>query len=215
VTRKQRALLDSFSTSRSLRLPPDFHDRVTGYLHLLDSWSRAVRLTGDRDPDVLVAKHCADSLAAAALAGERDRVVDVGSGAGFPGVVMALARPGCRVALVESKRKVCSFLNEVVANVEAGNAFVLWGRAEQAALTAGLGGSFDLAVSRAIAPASFLPLAVPFLNENGKILMMTTPAMDERSAALLGDPHGLVVERTVDYGLPSGEARRILVFSRR
>jgi 16S rRNA (guanine527-N7)-methyltransferase len=214
VTREQRALLFEFAGRLGLGLAGDFFDRLACHLDLLEIWNRSVRLTGDRDRSVLVAKHCADSLAAAALVGDARRVVDVGSGAGFPGLVVALARPASRVALVESRRKVCSFLGEAVAETDASNAFVVWGRAEQVGSAPNLRESFDLAVSRAVAPQDYLPLCDTLLRPGGSILLMTTPAIGREDLESAAHGHPYRLDRFVDYALPTGENRRIVVLSK-
>jgi 16S rRNA (guanine(527)-N(7))-methyltransferase RsmG len=214
VTREQQVLLSQFAGRLGLELADDLFARLARHLDLLETWNRSVRLTGDRDRSLLIEKHCADSLAAAALIGDARRVVDVGSGAGFPGLVMALARPDIRVALVESRRKVCSFLSEVVAETAARNAFVVWGRAEKAGSAPNLRESFDLAISRAVAPEEFLSMCRSLLLPAASMMVMTTVAMPWRDLELLADRHAASLSRIVDYRLPTGEHRRIAVFSK-
>jgi len=212
VIRDHRAVLSKFSARLGLQLADDFFPRVARYLDLLETWSRSLRLTGDRDRSLLIEKHVVDSLAAAALVGDARRVVDVGSGAGFPGLVMALAKPASRFALIESRRKVCSFLQEAAVETDLNNAFVVWGRAETVGSAPNLRGSFDLAVSRAIAPKEFLGMCGPFLRPGASILVMTTGAMSRSDLERLARSHSASLDRVVDYCLPTGENRRIGVF---
>ena len=214
MTREQRAHLAALAGSLGLELPEGLFARLDLYLNLIETWNRRFRLTGDRDRSVLIEKHCADSLAAAAVMGDARRVVDVGSGAGFPGLVMAMARPASPVCLVESRRRVCSFLSEAAAETETANAFVVWGRGESVGSAPNLRASFDLAVSRAVSPGDFLPICGTFLRPGGSILVMTTPASGQQDLVRLAAEHGAVLDRLVDYQLPTGESRRIAVFSR-
>jgi 16S rRNA (guanine527-N7)-methyltransferase len=214
MTSEQRALLAAFAGRLGLDLSDDLYARLARHLDLLETWNRSVRLTGDRDRAVLVEKHCADSLAAAALMGDARRVVDIGSGAGFPGLVMAMARPASRFALVESRRKVCSFLSEVAGETQTSNAFVVWGRAERVCSAPNLRQSFDLAVSRAVAPRQFLGTCAAFLRPGASMLLMVTAATDRAALERLAKGHDATLARVADYRLPTGENRRIAVFSR-
>jgi 16S rRNA (guanine527-N7)-methyltransferase len=127
-------------------------------------------ITSVRDPAQAVDLHVADSLVAVDLAAVREagRIADLGSGGGFPGLVLAIALPGTRVALVESVARKCAFLNRAVAAAGAHNAAVVNERVE--AWRAGLG-AHDVVTARALAPlAVLLEYAAPLLVVGGVLV---------------------------------------------
>jgi 16S rRNA (guanine527-N7)-methyltransferase len=126
--------------------------------------------TALRDPATAVDAHVADALVALELAQVRDarRIADLGSGAGFPGLVLAAALPAAEVVLVEANRRKCDFLSRAVGEMELENAIVVAERAESWA--AGMG-SRDLVTARAVAPLAVLvEYAAPLLAERGALV---------------------------------------------
>jgi 16S rRNA (guanine527-N7)-methyltransferase len=119
------------------------------YLELLRLWNRRINLTAIREPHAIIDKHFVDSLAVAAhVSAETRRLVDVGSGAGFPGAVIALARPDLDVTLVESNHKKAAFLQTLRRELPLPRVEVLAVRAETLPDRPGFR-PFDVAVSRA------------------------------------------------------------------
>lgn len=122
------------------------------HFELLVRWNRVLNLTRIDSLALAVERHYAESLFLAAhLARDASRIADIGSGAGFPGFPVAVARPRCSVVLVESDQRKAAFLRE--ASDGARNAQVSVVRAEQ------LTGSFDVVVSRAVKPGDVLKVA--------------------------------------------------------
>lgn len=126
--------------------------RLYRHYELLVRWNRVVNLTGIRDAREIIERHFAESVAAGVHLPEGGwRVLDVGSGAGFPGIPLAVARPECRVTLAEARRRKAAFLREVTRDWEG--VTVYCGRAEE------LSERFDWVVARAVAPREVLRLA--------------------------------------------------------
>lgn len=126
--------------------------------------------TSVREPSVAVDTHVADALAALDLGPVRDAgsIADLGSGAGFPGLVLAAALPAAHVALVESNRRKCAFLERAAARMELSNVEIVPERAESWA--AGLG-TRDLVTARALAPLPVLvEYAAPLLALGGTLV---------------------------------------------
>lgn len=188
-----------------------------------------------RDPVVAVDVHVADSLSALALDPVRRAhvVADLGSGAGFPGLVLAIALPAATVTLLESSSRKCEFLELAVAEVGVANARVVCARAE--GWTEGVGAN-DLVVARALAPLAVLcEYAAPLLGAGGTLVAWKGEVSagealaGERAAALLGlrataavrgEPYaGSVAHHLHVYGkvaqTPDGYPRRPGVASRR
>lgn len=148
--------------------PPTLADQLAVYLELLDRWNRSHNLTAVRDPDQMVTRHLLDSLVVLPwLRGPR--IVDVGSGAGLPGLPLAMARPAFRFVLVDSAAKRVSFLRHVVARSGLENVRVIHARVEDYADEAG----FDTVISRAFAAlADFVNLAGHLCGPGGRLLAM-------------------------------------------
>jgi 16S rRNA (guanine527-N7)-methyltransferase len=100
-----RELAEYSRTTFGLALDADSCDRIERFLELLALWNRTQRLTGERDRQVLLGKHVADSLACAAVPSAGERVLDIGTGAGFPGAVIGCVRPDVDVTLLDSRER--------------------------------------------------------------------------------------------------------------
>jgi 16S rRNA (guanine527-N7)-methyltransferase len=128
--------------------------------------------TAVSSPPGAVDVHLADSLSALEIPGfrSRSRIVDIGSGAGFPGIVLAIAMPGTCVDLVESTRRKCAFLERLVQTLGLSNVNVVCLRAEEWAAEAGRE-SHDAATARAVGPlATLVEYAAPLLRPGGLLV---------------------------------------------
>jgi 16S rRNA (guanine527-N7)-methyltransferase len=149
-------------------LPEGATDRLAALLALVAA--EPASITTVRDPAEGADAHVADSLVALDLPVVRAarRVADLGSGGGFPGLVLAIARPAAHVALVESVGRKCAFLTGAVSELGLGNVEVVHGRAE--AWPEGIG-AHDLVVVRALAPLAVLvEYAAPLLEVGGALV---------------------------------------------
>jgi 16S rRNA (guanine527-N7)-methyltransferase len=128
---------------------------VRGWLELLRSWNARIDLTAARGEDELVDLMLADAMVLAKHVAERARVVDVGAGAGAPGLALALVRPDLAVTLVEPLAKRVSFLRTVLGTVGRADITLVRGKGEDQA------GTWDVALSRAtLPPGVWLPLGL-------------------------------------------------------
>ena len=133
--------------------------RLARYHRLLCEWNARMNLTGDTDFAVALYRHYLDSLAPLRLEGlfaHGARVIDVGSGAGFPGLPLAIARPDLRVTLLDALQKRISFLSAVVEELGLTHVRLLHVRAEDGARNPEHRERYDLAVARAVAPLPVL-----------------------------------------------------------
>ncbi|OFV88594.1 MAG: 16S rRNA (guanine(527)-N(7))-methyltransferase RsmG [Acidobacteria bacterium RBG_16_68_9] len=180
------------------------------YLDLLLAWNRRIALISQRRPEAIICKHFADSLVAASLCRGGERVTDLGSGAGFPGLPVAIARPEASVCLIEATGKKVSFLLNVIAQATVSNATVAEGRIERLAQQPQFRGRSDMVISRASFDiASFLSLAKPFLAPGGRAIAMKGPCYAEELGRLSGAPPPSTV---TSYRLPDGSERVLLTF---
>lgn len=191
-----------------LSLPPLTQQRLLDYAALLAKWNRVYNLTGAVDQPSLVSHHLLDSLAVLPHL-TVDSVVDIGSGAGLPGIPLALARPEWRVTLVDSSHKKTSFLQQAKFELGLDNVSVVCTRIEhwKAADT------FALVIARALSElAEFVRLGAPLLEPGGVLAAMKGVYPYEELAQL---PRGFAVERVVALTVPGVAAARHLVLVRR
>ncbi|MEO5827826.1 MAG: 16S rRNA (guanine(527)-N(7))-methyltransferase RsmG [Luteimonas sp.] len=182
---------------------------LLAYVELLLRWNRAYNLTAIRDPQEMVARHLLDSLAmhtsVEGIAAVGGSLADLGTGAGLPGIPLAIIQPHLQVALVESNGKKARFLREAVRTLGLGNARVVESRIE--AFDAP--GSFDAITARALAS---LPLIVQLgghlLKPGGTLLAMKGLVPDDEIAAL---PAGWMLLEVRPLTVPGLAAERHLL----
>lgn len=181
----------------------------TIYIEALLLWRTRLSLTTADTAILVVRSHIADSLPLIRYLRPGSRVADIGSGAGFPGVPLAISYPAAHVTLVESRRKRANFLREVVRQTKMKNVSIVEGRAE--GLIVGHEESFDIIVSRALGPlADFLFLAQPLLKRGGLAIAMKGPR--GRAEAATSAQSGLLNPEISDYQLPGGAMRTLLAY---
>lgn len=195
--------LDALGLDRALAAP------LLAYLALLLRWNQAYNLTAIREPGEMVRKHLLDSLAmhasVDAIAARGGALADLGTGAGLPGIPLAIAKPGLQVALVESNGKKARFMREVVRTLGLRNARVLESRIEAVDEP----GRFDAITARALATLPLiLELGGHLLAPGGVLLAMKGAVPAEEIAGL---PAGWHLADVRPLTVPGVEAARHLV----
>ncbi len=187
-------------------------EQLAYYCSLLREWNEKMNLTAIVDEDKIIEKHFYDCLIPAKSAYFKGKtILDVGSGAGFPGLVFAIAFPDKKVTLVDATAKKCSFLSEVSKSLKLSNVTVINKRAEELNDR----DHFDLVCARAVAPLpTLLEITAPFAKVHGIVLAMKGDKGEEelqnshRAISLL-DLH--LLEKNVDE-LPNDEGKRVNIF---
>jgi 16S rRNA (guanine527-N7)-methyltransferase len=178
---------------------------LLAYLALLDRWNRTYNLTAIRDPRAMVSLHLLDSLALHPFVRGIGNLADLGSGAGLPGIPLAIAFPALQVTLVESNGKKARFLREAVRMLGLGNARIAESRAQALAQP----GAFDAITPRAMASlADLLAAGAHLLRPGGRLLAMKGALPAAEIAAL---PAGWQVEAAHPLAVPGLDAERHLV----
>jgi 16S rRNA (guanine527-N7)-methyltransferase len=187
-------------------LPPEARERVAVLLEA----ARERGFVGP-GPATFHVEH-AEALAATVGTGFAGRFLDLGSGAGVPGLALLLAWPAASGTLLDSQHRRCRFLEEALAELDAADrAAVVCGRAEELARQPDLRGAFDLVVARGFgAPATTAECAVGFLGEGGR-LVVSEPADEGRAR---WSPDGLAELGLVGPELAGSERARFAVFGR-
>jgi 16S rRNA (guanine527-N7)-methyltransferase len=188
-------------------------DRLLAYLTLLQRWNTTYNLTAVRDPAAMLTQHLADCLAVISPlrrqlgAGSTRRLLDVGSGGGLPGVVLAIMEPGWSVTCVDAVGKKAAFVRQVAVELGLRNLAAEHARVEAVKLP-----PFDLITSRAFSSlADFVALTLRLIAPCGVWAAMKGKVPDAELALL---PPGIVVFHVEPLQVPGLEADRCLVWMR-
>jgi len=186
--------------------PEKLPDKLEVYMSMLKEWNRKMDLTAVTDDEEALDKHFIDSLTVlkTGLITPASALIDVGTGAGFPGLVLAMARPDITVTLLDAQQKRLSFLDETAKSTETVNVAIIHERAEDGARKKELREQFDYAVARALAPLNVLcEYLLPYVKPDGYALCWKGPALKQelesgrRAAHLLGGRLEMPVSCTV------------------
>ena len=201
--------------------------RFVRYLTLLLEWAPRASLTATRDPAELQRRHLGEGLAllaalrAQGTLADRDAavtVVDIGAGAGFPGLPMLIAQPALRLTLIEAHARRCRFLETVADALSLEGVAVVQARAEEAGRDPALRALFDLAVARAVAPLPvLLEYALPLLRRGGLLAAPkgSRAATELAAAGAALAALGGVAEPALALSLPSdAPPQRVLLVRR-
>ncbi len=163
-----------------LEIVPAQSAALSAYIELLGQWNRVFNLTGIRSPEALVERHLVESLTLAPLL-RGSRVADIGTGAGLPGIPLAIAAPERQFTLIESRAKRVRFLRHVVSMLNLGNAGVEHCRVEDLPSVR----PFDTVLARAVAPPEqLIRLARPLLAPGGVLLVLTAAHLADELRSL-------------------------------
>jgi 16S rRNA (guanine527-N7)-methyltransferase len=202
------ALLRQGIADLELPLPLSVNERLLDYLRLLAKWNRVYNLTAIREETEWVSHHLLDSLAVVPHL-PPGRIVDVGSGAGLPGIPIAFACPDRQVTLLDSNQKKGAFLTQASTELALANVDILIGRAESYRPAT----AYDVVISRAFSSmGDFIRLAGHLLEPGGVMAAMKGALLDAEIAQL---PGSWTVETIVPLHVPQLKAKRHLVLLRR
>jgi 16S rRNA (guanine527-N7)-methyltransferase len=209
------ALLSSGLERLGLEVAPQARERLLRYVGLLAKWNSVYNLTAIREPQRMVTHHLLDALALLpvldALVAEREgvTVLDVGSGAGIPGLPLAIARPHWQVTMREPVQKKVAFVTQAIAELAVANAHASLGRVED--LRSGAG--FAIVISRAFADlATFAQTSLAQVADDGALVAMKGVYPDEELREL---PEGVSVERAVALRVPGVDGERHVIVLRK
>ena len=187
-----------------LDLSPESREKLLGYLELLQKWNRVYNLTAVRQPEQMVSHHLLDSLAALPHL-QGTNWLDVGCGAGIPGLVLAIARPQWRFTMLDSNSKKTGFVQQAAIDLKLGNVSVHCARVESWYVEE----KFDGIISRAFATIADFTAATRHLLAGGGrwVAMKGEPEQDELQQL----PEGIEIEQLIPLSVPELDAARCLV----
>ena len=185
------------------------------YMNLLIEWNEKINLTAITKPEEIIVKHFIDSLTIAKYIKENAKIIDVGTGAGFPGIPLKIYRNDIEVTLLDSLNKRINFLNDVIEKIELKNIRTIHGRAEEVAHNKEYREKFDIATSRAVANmATLSEYLIPFVKVKGIVIAMKGSDIEQeineskKAINLLGAQATSIEE----FNLPNTEIKRNIIF---
>ena len=143
------------------------------YMNILIEWNKVMNLTNITEPSEIIQKHFIDSLTVLKHIKEDDSIIDVGTGAGFPGIPIKIVYPKTKVTLLDSLNKRVKFLNEVISELELKDIKTIHGRAEEVAHDGNYREKYNIAIARAVASLNVLSEYLsPFVRIGGYVIGM-------------------------------------------
>ena len=175
-------IMKEASLEVGLDLTEKQYNQFISYMKLLQEWNEKINLTAITEDEEVIKKHfidCIKAFKSNAVKNART-VIDVGTGAGFPGLPIAIMNPNIKVTLLDSLNKRVNFLNTVIAELELKNVITVHSRAEDGARKPEFREKFDVATSRAVANMAVLSeFCLPYVKLNGYFVALKGPAIDE------------------------------------
>jgi len=186
------------------------------YYEMLAEWNKVMNLTAITKYDEVVIKHFADSLSIVKVYDMKQnlRVLDMGTGAGFPGIPLKIVFPQLEIVLLDSLNKRIKFLNEVIQRLELSGIAAIHGRAEDYARQREYREAFDLCVSRAVANLAILSeYCIPYIRVGGIFVAYKSGEVDKEvdNSRKIVDILGGSVEKVIKFNLLDTEIERSFV----
>lgn len=200
-----------------IELTAEMEEQFLLYYNMLIEWNSFMNLTAITDFDEVLKKHFTDSVslirAIPDLGEKKYRMIDIGTGAGFPGIPLKIVFPNISVVLLDSLNKRVNFLKEVISKLQLTDITAMHGRAEDFAKNKEYRESFDLCVSRAVANlATLSEYCLPFVKKNGRFISYKSEKVSEefeisgKAISVLGGEY----ENQVTFELPDSDIYRNL-----
>ena len=181
------------------------------YKELLIEWNKKMNLTAIEQEEDIITKHFIDSLSIASYIPDTAKGIDIGTGAGFPGIPLKILKKDLSITLLDSLNKRITFLEEVIRNLSLENIQAVHARAEELAHKEEYREQYDIAVSRAVAPMhTLLEYMLPYVKIGGKCICMKGPNLQEESKDLQNclETLGGKIEKIEEIVLPETEIKR-------
>ncbi|MBU5454874.1 16S rRNA (guanine(527)-N(7))-methyltransferase RsmG [Caproiciproducens sp. MSJ-32] len=175
-------LMKEASLEAGVDLSEEQYNQFIKYMKLLQEWNEKINLTAITEDEEIIKKHfidCIKAFKSEAIKNAKN-IIDIGTGAGFPGLPIAIMNPNAQVTLLDSLNKRINFLNLVIGELGLKNVVTIHSRAEDGARNKDLREKFDIATSRAVANMAVLSeFCLPYVRVNGYFVALKGPAIEE------------------------------------
>ena len=208
-----KTLLKDLTNKLNINLNEEHVDKFLLYKNLLQEWNNKINLTAITEDSEIIIKHFIDSLTVLKYIDEDDSIIDVGTGAGFPGMVIKIAKEDTKITLLDSLNKRLNFLNEVINACRLTNIETIHGRAEDFGNNEFYREKYDVSIARAVANlATLTELCLPFVKVGGRFIAMKGSNIEEIEEANKAiDFLGGKIERIEKIVLPETDIERNIV----
>lgn len=184
------------------------------YMTLLLDWNEKINLTAITEMDDVILKHFIDSMTIFKYIENEESIIDVGTGAGFPGIPIAIMKKDVKITLLDSLNKRINFLNEVCCELKINNVETIHGRAEETGKNKEHREKYDIAVSRAVANMSTLSeYLIPLVKIGGKCICMKGSEIEQEleQAKFAIKELGGKIEKVEKFTLPDSDMERNII----
>ena len=184
------------------------------YMALLLDWNEKINLTAITEVDDVILKHFVDSMTVLKYIENEKSIIDVGTGAGFPGIPIAIMKKDVKITLLDSLNKRINFLNEVCRELKLNNVDTIHGRAEEIGKNKEHREKYDIAVSRAVANMSTLSeYLIPLVKIGGKCICMKGSEIEQEleQAKFAIKELGGKIEKVEKFTLPDSDMERNII----
>lgn len=205
---------EKYLAKMNISLLKEQYGKFYAYMELLIEWNEKMNLTAITDPKEIILKHFVDSLTIAKYVKEDKSIIDMGTGAGFPGIPIKIYRKDIKVVLADSLNKRIKFLDEVIDKLKLENVETIHCRAEELGKNKQYREKFDYATSRAVANLSTLSeYLMPFVKLNGKCIFMKTIEVEEEleKAKKAIKTLGGKIEKVDKFEIPESDLGRSII----
>ena len=188
-------------------------EKFYNYMNLLLEWNEKINLTAIIEPREVILKHFVDSLTIAKYIKENEKLIDVGTGAGFPGIPLSIVKENTDIVLLDSLNKRINFLEEIKQNLKLKNITTIHGRAEEFGKNKKEREIYDIATSRAVAPLNILlEYLLPLVKVEGKAICMKGSNIEEiENAKNALEILGGQIEKIEEITLPNSDIKRNII----
>ena len=188
-------------------------EKFYNYMNLLLEWNEKINLTAIIEPREVILKHFVDSLTIAKYIKKNEKLIDVGTGAGFPGIPLSIVKENTDIVLLDSLNKRINFLEEIKQNLKLKNITTIHGRAEEFGKNKKEREIYDIATSRAVAPLNILlEYLLPLVKVGGKAICMKGSNIEEiENAKNALEILGGKIEKIEEITLPNSDIKRNII----
>ncbi|MCI8273854.1 MAG: 16S rRNA (guanine(527)-N(7))-methyltransferase RsmG [Clostridia bacterium] len=211
---KMKELAEQINISLSVEQLGKFYR----YMELLVEWNEKINLTAITEPEEIILKHFIDSITIKKYMENKEKIIDVGTGAGFPGIPLSIIDTELQITLVDSLNKRLIFLKNVIEELELKNVEIIHSRAEELGQNNNHREKYDIATSRAVANlATLSEYLIPFVKTGGKTICMKASDTKEEieNAQKAINVLGGAIEMIEEFKLPKSDIGRTIIIIRK